>query len=257
MLEPVDSSSDRRDEARPGRLADAGRRVRRAAGRASWRRWAFRVIMAAFLALIVATYAVPFWFQVQGEQLLVVTSGSMAPEVEVGSAVVIHPVADPSELRVNQVVTFYPTGESELVTHRIIAFKEVRRYVNQAGGGGGEAVNDSSDNAIMDPYIQTKGDANDVPDENLTAASQVRGVVRDVHPGWGYLLAWAHSGTGRFLLFVPPLLLLLGAEVLSRVPERWSAARWNQTLGAIRSREAASAGPLARRETGPSGDAEA
>jgi signal peptidase I len=255
MVEPADTTSERRDEERPGRLASAGRRVRRASGRVGWRRWAFRAIMAAFLGLILATYAVPFWFQLQGEQLLVVTSGSMEPEVGVGSAVVIHPIAGPSELRVGQVVTFYPPGESDLVTHRIVAFKELQRFVNNDDGGGGDPVTDSNGKPILDPYIQTKGDANEFPDVDLAAASQVRGIVRDVHPGWGYLLAWAHSGTGRFLLFVPPLLLLLGAEILSRVPERWSAARWNQTLGAIRRRDAAAAGPLARRDPGSSGDA--
>ena len=44
----------------------------------------------------------------------------------------------------------------------------------------------------------------------------MRGIVREVHPGWGVPLAWAHSPMGRLILFVPPLLILALAELRSR-----------------------------------------
>jgi signal peptidase len=217
------------------------------------RRAVFRLVMALFIVLIAASYAVPLWFQLQGDRLLVVTSGSMEPEIGVGSAVVVRPITEASQLRVGQVVTFWPvTAGSEqgsiMETHRIVALVNVARRSPDTR----EVVRDSAGNAITDPFIRTKGDSNEKPDANLTPVTQVRGIVRDVHPGWGYLLAWAHSGIGRLLLFGPPLLMLLISELFSRVPERWQRASWNRTLLAIRNREAATGGPLARRS--PEGD---
>ena len=49
----------------------------------------------------------------------------------------------------------------------------------------------------------------------MTPVTNVRGVVVAVKEGWGRQLLWAHSPRGRLLLFGPPLLLLLGAEVSS------------------------------------------
>ncbi len=233
---------DRRTATRPGRLATSRHRAVRALRDMSYRKLAFRVVMAVFLVLIVASYAVPLWFQLQGDRLLVVTSGSMEPEIGVGSAVVVRPVTSPSQLQVGQVVTFWPSDDTQMVTHRIIAVKSIVRRTQDSAH---TVVLDAAGNPVTDPYIQTKGDSVDVPDATLTPFGQVRGIVRDVHPGWGYLLAFAHSGPGRFLLFVPPLVLLLGAEMMSRIPERWSRAQWNRTLIAVRSRESAAAGPLA------------
>lgn len=244
-VERPDPSSGEPDQQHRGRQAERRRRLSRAVHRFSPRRLIFTAIMAVFVALILASYAVPLWFQLQGDRLLVVTSGSMEPEIAVGSAVVVRPFTSPSQLRVGQVVTFWPTDETQMVTHRIIALTTVMRRTNDAAH---EPVMNASGEPIMDPYIQTQGDSNQSADANLTPYTQVRGVVREVHTGWGYLLAWAHSGYGRFTLFVPPLLLLLGAELLSRVPERWSRANWNKTVLAIRSREAASRGPLSRDE---------
>lgn len=225
-------------------------RVARWWGSVNRRRLAFRLVIGVFLVAIIASYAVPLWFQLQGDRLLVVTSGSMEPEIAVGSAVVVRPVTSPSQLRPGQVVTFWPIAENELVTHRIVALVQVplRSQTDRTA----PAIT-TNGQPVTEPYIQTKGDNNQTPDPNLTPIGQVRGIVRDVHPGWGYLLAFAHSGTGRFLLFVPPLLMLLISELFSRVPDRWQRSQWNRTILAIRRRESASAGPLARRTEDRSG----
>lgn len=252
-VERAEVEPARRDDASPGRLATSRRRAARALRGMTARRTAFRLVMALFIVLIAASYAVPLWFQLQGDRLLVVTSGSMEPEIGVGSAVVVRPITEASQLRVGQVVTFWPVTAgsdqgSTMETHRIVSLVNV----NRRAPGTHEDVRDASGNVVTDPFIQTKGDGNESPDANLTPVTQVRGIVRDVHPGWGYLLAWAHSGIGRLLLFGPPLLMLLVSELFSRVPERWQRASWNRTLLAIRSREAAAGGPLAR--TTPEGD---
>jgi signal peptidase len=189
-------------------------------GDGTLRRWAFRSVLAVFVLLILASYAVPLWFQIQGDRLLVVTSGSMAPEIQAGDAVVIRQVTSASQLRPGQVVTFYPTESSQLITHRIVYLATVvRRDEN------GQVVVDQNGNELRDPYIRTKGDANATEDPNLTPATQVRGIVREVHPGWGFLLGLAHSPLGRLLLFAPPLLMLAGAELISRVPAGARARR--------------------------------
>lgn len=230
-------------EAEPGWRAAANARAEHALRAVRWRRVIFRLVIAVFVALILVAYAVPLWFQLQGDRILAVTSGSMEPEIHPGDAVVIHPITDPSQLRVGQVVTFYAGGEvNKYITHRIVGLYSIVRRDQKTH----EALTDANGNEIVDPYIATKGDANTYRDPNLTPAAQVRGVVKEVHPGWGYLLGWGHSPRGRFILFMPPLLLLLGAELITRIPERWSRKRWAGTLGAVRDRERHTAGPLAR-----------
>lgn len=177
-------------------------------------RWAFRGVLALFVVLILASYAVPLFYQLRGDRLLVVTSGSMAPEIQAGDAVVIHQVTSASQLRVGQVVTFYPVGGTQLITHRITDLVTLVRRDTETD----EPVLDQEGNPKQDPWIKTKGDANDTPDPDLTPATQVRGIVLEVHTALGYPLGWAHAPLGRLLLFGPPLLMLLGAEVLSRLP---------------------------------------
>jgi signal peptidase len=182
--------------------------------RSTWGRWVFLGTLATFVALIVASYAVPLWYQIQGDRLLAVTSGSMAPEIQTGDAVVIRQVTSASQLRLGQIITFYPTGSSKLVTHRIVALANLVRE-----DAAGKPILDAQGEPVRDPYVRTKGDANRVDDPNLTPATSVRGIVREVHTGWGIPLSWAHSPTGRLALFVPPLLLLAFAELRSRDTE--------------------------------------
>jgi signal peptidase len=225
-----------------GWRANANARAEHALRSIRWRRVVFRLVLAVFVAVILVIYAVPLWFQLQGDRILAVTSGSMEPEIQVGDAVVIRPITDPSQLQAGQVVTFFSGVADKYVTHRIVGLYSVPRRDQQTHA----ELTDQSGHVIMDPYIRTKGDHNKYPDPDLTPAAQVRGVVKEVHPGWGYLLGWGNSPRGRFLLFAPPLLLLLGAELISRIPDRWSRKRWARTLGAVRERERHSAGPLAR-----------
>ena len=177
------------------------------------RRVLFRFVMAVFVLAILASYAVPMWFQLRGDRLLVVTSGSMEPEIRAGDAVVIRPVTNASQLRPGQVITFIPVGTTQLVTHRIESLATVTRR-----GADDAPVLDQYGQPIGDAFVKTRGDANEVVDPNLTPVSQVRGIVREIRPGLGWFLWWAHSPFGRLVLFAPPLLMLLTAEVLSRLP---------------------------------------
>jgi signal peptidase len=181
--------------------------------RGSWplRRVAFVAVLCAFIGAILASYAVPLFFQLRGEKLLVVTSGSMAPDVMPGDAVVIRPVNDASQLRLGQVVTFAPVGTTMLVTHRIVGLTSLKKLDKATG----EPITVNGQ-TIYEPYIRTKGDANQDPDPNLTPAASVRGIVLSSYSGWGYALSWAHSPLGRLILFAPPLIMLVLAELRSR-----------------------------------------
>ncbi len=180
-------------------------------------------MLAASLLVAFFAYGIPLWYQLHGQKILIVTSGSMAAQTDTdrapdqfnaGDAVIITPIS-PHELRVGQVVTFWNLGHTRLTTHRIVDLvSQVDRVqvndelsVPKLGADGGP---------VMGQYILTKGDANgDVIDADLTPIGNVRGAVSDVKPGWGSLLAYAHSAMGRLLVFAPALILLLGSELLS------------------------------------------
>ena len=210
---------------RPPRGAPAGGRR----GRAPWGRTATSVALWAVVVVGVVAYlaslAVPLWFQAQGQRLLIVTSGSMAPRFVAGDVVVLRAVTDASELKPDLVVTFQPVGEASLVTHRIVSLHSLPAMrVADPGTGRMEPVLDEDGQPVMQPYIRTQGDANAHPDANATPVERVRGVLLQVHHGWGRVLTWATSAQGRAIMLVPPLLALATLEVLSVVAGRRRAA---------------------------------
>lgn len=74
---------------------------------------------------------------------LTVLSGSMSPRIPVGSVVVVTP-EQPNRLRVGQIITYaIPVEDHRVVSHRVVRIIE--------GGAS--------------PTFQTKGDANDAPDQ--------------------------------------------------------------------------------------------
>jgi signal peptidase len=176
------------------------------------RGWAYGLALAVSLVGVVLSNAVPLWYRFHGERLLVVTGGSMAPWIAAGDAVVIRPL-EATELRVGQVVTFQAPQSDRYTTHRIVAIEQ--RYLVKSPG--------PDDHAAY--FIRTQGDNNRTPDPDLTPIGSIRGIVVETLPGWGHFLTWAHSPSGRLVLFGPPLALILGCELWSwRHPRRKGAA---------------------------------
>lgn len=183
---------------------------RQAASSALW------TVVVVGVVAYVASLAVPLWFQAQGQRLLIVTSGSMAPQFVAGDVVVLRAVSDASELKPNLVVTFQPVGATNLVTHRIVSLHSLPAMQEvEDGTGRMEPILDEAGEPIMQPYIRTQGDANPGPDPNATPVERVRGVLLQVHHGWGPVLTWATSAQGRAAMLVPPLLALATLEVAS------------------------------------------
>jgi len=175
--------------------------------------WTVVIVCGAAYA---TSLAVPLWFQVHHQRLLIVTSGSMAPKFDAGDAVVLRAISDESDLKVGQIISFWPTGStSELVTHRIVALRKLPEL--RSDGVTGRMVpklNDSGE-PIMKSYVVTKGDANAQPDVDATPVTRIRGVQLAVHKGWGWVLQWAGSAQGRAAMLVPPMLALATLELLA------------------------------------------
>ena len=177
-----------------------------------------------------ASLAVPLWFQLQDQRLLIVTSGSMAPYFNAGDAVVMQNITDPSQLQVGQVASFWPPGSDSLVTHRIVDLTSLPVLeLDESTGSMVPTLDEATGLPIMQPYIVTQGDANPNPDPDATPLGRVRGVVLEVYPQWGQLLGWAHSPQGRFVMLAPPLLLLVVMEVASLVRARRNRTQDGQT----------------------------
>ena len=188
----------RADQEQPVAMA----RMRRLLGHRVVRRWVYVVALAVSLFGVVLSNAVPLWYRVHGERLLVVTGGSMAPKIAAGDAVVIRPLAA-TELRVGQVVTFQAPESDRYTTHRIVAIVQ-RSLVKHPGPDDHQQY-----------FIRTQGDNNRTPDPDLTPIGSIRGIVTQTLPGWGHFLTWAHTPEGRLALYGPPLLLILWCELWS------------------------------------------
>ena len=180
-------------------------------------------IVALCLVAYSGSLLVPLWFQLNHQRLLIVTSGSMSPYFDAGDAVVMRQISDPSQLRVGQVASFWPSGSDNLVTHRITALKMLPLLEQDvATGRMVPRLSAETGKPILRPYILTKGDANATADADATPLTRVRGVVLDVHPQWGAVLDWAHSPNGRFTMLTPPLAILAAMELTAIVQLRRS-----------------------------------
>jgi signal peptidase len=126
---------------------------------------------------------------VGAEGSFVVRSDSMAPAIDAGDVVVVSPT-DGEGLDPGTVITFR-RADGTLVTHRIVA-------VEQRSEG---------------TRYTTKGDANEEPDEQPVAPSQVVGTLWVTIPLVGHLVAFANTDLGLLVLVVVPGLLLLVSEV--------------------------------------------
>jgi signal peptidase len=175
----------------------------------SARRWAFRGLLVLSLVGALLAYAGPLVFELRGQRLLVLTSGSMAPLYPAGSAVVAEPIT-PDQLRVGQVITFRPDGGEKFVTHRIVALKQLPKTDEN-----GNELRAANGRLLTEGFAQTMGDGNEDPDPNLINVSQVRFLIVDGYPQLGSWLLWSRTPVGKALLFAPPFLLLLAAEMWS------------------------------------------
>jgi signal peptidase I len=123
-----------------------------------------------------------------GRTTLIIGGGSMEPTLDVGTAIVVDPVA-PADIRVGDIVSLRSgTERKSIFTHR------VTRIV-------------AHDGTI---WIETKGDANPTVDPSITSPADVIGRVSVTIPYAGFLLALLSAPSGIvFVLCLAIVLLLL------------------------------------------------
>ena len=134
-------------------------------------------LVAGLVVVFVAGYAA---LLVTGFKPVAVYSGSMAPELGVGSLAVDRAI-DASDVRVGDVITFPdPYLKGRLVTHRVVQILETKKG----------------------PAYRTKGDANVSRDPwTIRLDGRVGRVAFDV-PFAGYALFYAHTREVRGTLIV-------------------------------------------------------
>jgi signal peptidase len=131
----------------------------------------------------------------RGTRPWVVLSGSMEPEVPVGSLVFVRP-GDVASVGVGDIITFdvprSANGRGGVpTTHRVVG-------VDRDGSG---------------LAFQTKGDANATEDPWTVPADSVRGRALFAVPYLGFVSVFVRSPFGFVLLVVVPALLLVAGEI--------------------------------------------
>lgn len=126
-----------------------------------------------------------------GYKAMIVLTGSMEPVLEPRDLIVVKTI-DPLKVKVNDVIT-YKNSQNTMVTHRVVDVKDAAGNI----------------------AYETKGDANNVKDEEIVQSDQLVGSLLFSIPKAGYLVTFFKSPTGIAVLIVLPF-LLLSIGVLNR-----------------------------------------
>jgi len=140
-------------------------------------------IAVLLMVAAVFTYLAPhFDWQVDA-----VVSGSMEPQLKVGSLVVVRPV-DPETIVVGDIITFRLTGVDEtMVTHRVTGIRHHSPL-----------------------YFETKGDANEKPDPFIVPARDLVGKICLHVPSLGYFTEFLKTLYGFiFAVVIPGLVIII------------------------------------------------
>jgi len=156
--------------------------------------WLRRFVNGALILLVIVSLFATVLARVvpmTGRSTFVVAGGSMSPAIGIGSAVIVDPISAGS-IAVGDVVSLRSGPERAIFTHRVIRIAD-------------------RDGAI---WIETKGDANAMPDPSLTPATEVIGRVGVSIPAAGYLIALLSSPRGIVFVILLGLVLLFAGWML-------------------------------------------
>lgn len=115
-------------------------------------------------------------------KILLVQSGSMSPVINTGDLVIIKPS---SKYQKRDIITFLSKGKIN-ITHRIVD--------------------------IQGNQIGTKGDANQVNDQDFIEKNQILGKVFYSIPNFGYLILFIKSIPGLITLIIIPATIIIYQE---------------------------------------------
>lgn len=135
-------------------------------------------ISAVLAAAVVLLAVLLVGARVIGLQVYTVLSGSMEPNYHVGSIIYVQK-ADPKTLQKGDVISFM-INENTVATHRIV-----------------EVVPDEKDPSVL--RFRTKGDANQMEDNNLVHYKNVLGKVVGTIPLLGYVSDFVQHPPGTYI----------------------------------------------------------
>lgn len=144
----------------------------------------FRLIGAVFtgiVAIIICLILLSAFPKFTGFRLLVVKSGSMEPNINTGSMILVKSA---KIYRVGDIVTFSNINpKKDPITHRIVSIDE--------------------------GFYRTKGDANKDADERVVLKNEILGKMHLAVPVLGFVLNAAKKPIGFILIIGLPVLLFL------------------------------------------------
>jgi signal peptidase len=155
------------------------------------------VVAALFLVYV----AVPYF----GNKALIVRSGSMQPAIGVGDLVVVHQssrITAPApgifpKYKVGDIVAFSGGNSKVLTTHRIVNVATVDGKIS----------------------YQTRGDANNAPDDNQVSEDKILGKTTIKIAGLGKIFTIAKTRNGFLALVVLPAVMVIIFELINIVGE--------------------------------------
>lgn len=139
-------------------------------------------IVIVLMALAATTLIAPRF----GWRVDVVLSGSMEPDIKMGSVVVTRPL-DINIIDVGDIITFRSPLNGKFTTHRVISI-----------------------GSNLSPVLRTKGDANEDPDPFILGSQSVVGKVCFSIQYVGYVTQFIKSRLGLLLtLYFPGLIIIV------------------------------------------------
>lgn len=144
------------------------------------------ILLAINISVIVQAKANPDKIpSILGYKPFVVLSGSMEPGIDVGDVVVVKDV-DPSELQVNDIISFLDSKDT-VTTHRIIDTIKVDD----------------------DTYFKTKGDNNNTEDKDIVSPQSVQGIYQFKIAKMGNVIMFIQEPTGFALVMMTILVICI------------------------------------------------
>ncbi len=155
--------------------------------------WIGNIVMLILSLLVVLVVVSKFSKSdnILGFKPLKVLSGSMEPVIKTGDLIVVKDTSE-SNIKEGDIVTFI-TNSNTFVTHRVVE------------------VFDEEGSIIF----KTKGDANNIEDKELVRGEDIVGKYVFRIPAFGYLSDFISKPLGFVLLFILPIFILLGKEIIN------------------------------------------
>ena len=146
------------------------------------------IILILLMVAAVGTYLAPHF----GWRVDAVISGSMEPELKIGSLVVARPI-EPESIVPGDIITFYLQGTSDTaVTHRVINVKH---------------------NSPLN--FETRGDANEQPDPFIVPARDLLGKICLHVPYLDYVTEFLKTPYGYILGLAIPTAIVIAVYIRS------------------------------------------